>query len=538
ADKTSVTEQDIKDVKKNIFNIIPNIDKKEYRNKFEIIDGELVYIGSIANEIKWSNELNILTKELIINISTIVNETSIAGTVNIHGAIADCKNVEKYEIYISKNKNNFTDLNKLTFTDKVLNQEYTFNNLESNNIYYIKTVITINKNTYTKITNKLLTKKELISPIITNLSLPDFKNTDVDLSIGIKDNIGGSGLNKNKCKYILNNVSTKYDVNDDIWNNANIFELNSYTNDTVNLKLINLTDNTYYLHVLATDNLNNKTTEISNKMIIDKTKPNSLIYSPNTLTNVQSGNIKITATDNLSGINNIKYVCLNTNVKPDESVYTNTIINGETITLTNETETKYIHTLVTDNAGNKEKFVSGSYKLHVHTSSCEEINYDVYHQTFNGGFTQNDWNVYTTAYGSYQRIYAGLNTINLTSNITRNKYVNIYLTAANLTCTQSYSNFNILINGEWMTINDAGSRGLIEKIVATDSIPNYYTPHPYPQNILNGGNTGQCQWNGVNCKFKLLNSTITSMRFNVEYNSRPGDGFSVMSGDMIYTCGF
>ncbi|MEG2480368.1 MAG: hypothetical protein RSA50_08910, partial [Mucinivorans sp.] len=62
ADKTSITEQKIKDTTKNILNVIPDIDKKEYDNKFEVVNGELVYIGNVVDEIEWSNEIGITTR--------------------------------------------------------------------------------------------------------------------------------------------------------------------------------------------------------------------------------------------------------------------------------------------------------------------------------------------------------------------------------------------------------------------------------------------------------------------------------------------
>lgn len=99
---------------------------------------------------------------------------------------------------------------------------------------------------------------------------------------------------------------------------------------------------------------------------IDKTVPQSAIFSPNSAENVNSVTVKVVAVDNESGVKSIKYQWSDANTLlqiTDPSWDSADIISNDgNIIKSSIAEAEYLHILVEDNAGNKNVFVSGVYK--------------------------------------------------------------------------------------------------------------------------------------------------------------------------------
>ena len=72
----------------------------------------------------------------------------------------------------------------------------------------------------------------------------------------------GSGLNYNKCKYMINNSSTK------LGENEALYTTGTFSGGSVSLKKV-MAGGTYYVHVLVTDKVGNKNEIVSSSVVVD-----------------------------------------------------------------------------------------------------------------------------------------------------------------------------------------------------------------------------------------------------------------------------
>lgn len=130
----------------------------------------------------------------------------------------------------------------------------TFTKTYSNNVEENVTFIdSLNRTVIATVSIANIDKENTIEPtlsqtIFNSKPIDNSTNIDISLKATIKDNDGGSGLNLNKCKYILNQSNEK--LKD--FNAANTFKSESQTlNFTIKENSI------YYLHIQTTDNVGN-----------------------------------------------------------------------------------------------------------------------------------------------------------------------------------------------------------------------------------------------------------------------------------------
>ena len=207
-----------------------------------------------------------------------------------------------------------------------------------------------------------------------------------------------------------------------------------------------------------------------------------------------------------------------------------------------------------------ESYTSGAYDAHIHTQDCIYtpggegiINYTPValtkqHHTSNGGYTEaTGWYSFTSNPGDPQRMYNGVNIVSLTSPIDVNSYVRIRLSNACLSYKAYYYNFQIKINGQWMTLQNAQDKGHIHS-AWVENRATEYTPHPSPNNILTGGDVGVGEWSGLDIYLYTGNTyKIEDIKVSAYYYyyypygdgwhnmSKPGDGIWVESGKLTVT---
>lgn len=258
---------------------------------------------------------------------------------------------------------------------------------------------------------------------------------------------------------------------------------------------------------------------------------------------------------------------------PSSEPMTRLICNGNTLTATDFNT--HVHTaactvdaydltgentppIIVDNYGNgsqnmthngynnQDIFVDGVNKKAISTAGDGNIGIDfapslinsTQHHISNGGFDSNNWNIYTTAPGSRQRMYSGTNTVNIPSISNRTVQMGIHI--GNLTGNGTFSNLKLTINGTDYTLQGAVNSNLIEPLVLIKSgYPNQPSYRfPTPLNLYNGGSSGRGTWSNVTIWFKLTNAaTLTRIAVNSDVNTQPGDGISVHSSTSKITLG-
>ncbi len=114
--------------------------------------------------------------------------------------------------------------------------------------YYVHVLAvdnTLNKITTTS--NKILVDTTIPNEAIITIPSSSTTNT-VQATVSMHDNLNGSGLDLNNCKYIYSTVSTPYGDTEEIWNTATVF-----TSSTETITVTSNTNDVYYLHVLLVD---------------------------------------------------------------------------------------------------------------------------------------------------------------------------------------------------------------------------------------------------------------------------------------------
>lgn len=301
ANSEKVVENGKEDNTRTIKNIIPSIDQ-EFEAKLEVISGKLVYVGVDKTEINWINGwLDI--QSIKSNLSAIPNYTNIKIKINTVGQLAEANNIKNYDIYIFK----LEEYEKIATLDgNALEKEYIIENLQPNTSYMIKVMTNLESGITVSNTITVITCEDKERPIISNIIIPEIINSKtINISATIKDNDGGSGINKKEIKYIVDSYSGQYEVTDEKWDEANKFDENEFTNDVVNKQLNIETSGEYYIHILANDIIGNKVTETSEKIIVDLESPqvsydSKKIVELNTIINSDYIKQKNNITDNIS----------------------------------------------------------------------------------------------------------------------------------------------------------------------------------------------------------------------------------------------
>ena len=204
-----------------------------------------------------------------------------------------------------------------------------------------------NTNTCNKTANVYVDTTSPTKPIITNSSDENWSNTNVTITLSSTDD--HSGLSKYQIKYSGNN-NTWSDVieNPQAWSEE--------INET--------------LYYRAVDKLENISEESITNIKIDKTKPTVTFGTNGNSTYEKSQSTKVTVSDNLSGVNTLKYQWTTSETEPEEESFTTSFTNESTLTKTTSTGDYYLWILAIDNAGNKIITKSNVFKLDNTAPTC------------------------------------------------------------------------------------------------------------------------------------------------------------------------
>ena len=118
------------------------------------------------------------------------------------------------------------------------------------------------------------------------------------------------------------------------------------------------------------DGVNAKIGENKEITNIDREKPIVTFETNGNNTYQKSQSTKVNVTDNLSGINEIKYQWTNSNIAPSKDTFINTFTSGEILTKSDGTGDYYLWILATDNAGNQIITSSNVFKIDNEKPSC------------------------------------------------------------------------------------------------------------------------------------------------------------------------
>ena len=116
------------------------------------------------------------------------------------------------------------------------------------------------------------------------------------------------------------------------------------------------------------------------------------------------------------------------------------------------------------------------------------------------------------------RVYAGLNTYNLLSEVSGNRVVTILISGGSYTGSNYLSDFRINLNGTNYLLSEAVSNNLIKPIVLMlsykgDTVPRY----PTPLNLYTGKSTGSASFANLRITF-VLQPGVTLSSFNLYSN--------------------
>ncbi len=381
ADKNSVTENGIIDQSRGITDVITSMENTNYEDKLEIIAGELVYVGDSEKESNWLDGV-IESKDFKINLSLVPDMNNIVGKITLSGLLVDETKIEYYRIYLSQTKDSYSDTPNVEIVDKLKEVEFNLENLIPNSDYYIKVELKMKNEPEVRVkeSGKIVTKPDNIVPNAPQIVIPGYSNKyEVSpVSITLTDDEGGSGISKGNSKYIIDQISTNYTEDNDIWQaGSSNFNIDNFIGDTATLTLNVESDGEYYVHVLAVDNAGNKKASVSGKIIVDTTVPNEAgIVVPQTATN-NSIEATVTMSDNANGsgldLSKCKYIysAISYPYGDTESIWdTGTIFTSETqtITVTSSTnEIYYLHVLIVDKAGNRKEVLSSGVTTNTET---------------------------------------------------------------------------------------------------------------------------------------------------------------------------
>ena len=297
ADKISVTDDGVKSTSRNITNVITSMKNTKYIDKFEVKGGELVYIGASKEETNWCSGI-IEATNFQIDIETVPNINSISGKVILKGALVETNKIEWCKVYIKRlTDSEYPEIEQYKSIEKENEISYNISGLQSNTEYIVKVEIKMidEVDTRSKEIGKIRTIIDNVPPQKPSITVPNELNKyEIEgITVTLNDNDGGSGINENECKYIVNKVSTTYDKENSIWNTANKIE--NIISGNAEITYTVSSDGEYYVHILAVDNAGNKIVGKSEKIIIDTIAPDveGIVskLEPNDWTN---GEVKVT----------------------------------------------------------------------------------------------------------------------------------------------------------------------------------------------------------------------------------------------------
>ena len=110
---------------------------------------------------------------------------------------------------------------------------------------------------------------------ITNMPTTMYTNNTKQIKVEHNDNIGGSEIDINKCKWVFNkNADEIININD---------YTNTFTRNPENINIKETTgDGTYYLHILSVDKIGNTTQTVSTPVIVEKVYEEIFDFEPTT----------------------------------------------------------------------------------------------------------------------------------------------------------------------------------------------------------------------------------------------------------------
>lgn len=158
----------------------------------------------------------------------------------------------------------------------------------------------------------------------------------------------------------LSGVSTiKY-----IWSNSEVTPTSGYTSYYGGEIIKGGLDGGYYLYVEVIDIAGNKTTIKSNKYFFDSSNPMITMTPNEKLTWVTTQNVTVTATDEGSGVKELKYIQTNSETFPADNDEWLTSMSSTSLSKKIEGNgIQYLHVKAIDNANNEVRYSSGKYKI-------------------------------------------------------------------------------------------------------------------------------------------------------------------------------
>ncbi len=354
-----------------IADIISSMKNTKYDDKLKVEAGQLVYIGSDINESNWASS-QIEVKGFSFDIALTPSDTAISGTLTLSGVLVDTSKIDYYKIYLGTASGDKSGT-PLVITEQNANVSFDITSgVEPYKTYYVIVELKMKNENDVRIKElKVVSSTDIVAPNAPQIATPDYSKelTIAPIAVTLSDNDGGSGISKTNSKYVVDQISTNYTEDDTIWNSATSFTEDSFTGNTATISKEVPADGEYYVHTLAVDNMGNKKSATSSKVLVDTIVPNEpSITIPNTAsTNTVQAIVTMSDNTNGSGLDlaNCKYIYSTvSNPYGDTEEIWNTATaftsEAQTITVTSNTnEIYYLHVLLVDKAGNRREILSG-----------------------------------------------------------------------------------------------------------------------------------------------------------------------------------
>lgn len=231
----------------------------------------VVSVDKAGNITKNTIELYVDTIETKVTVNYSVTSPTKNDVIVTVIANKEMKEIEGWKL--SEDKRTFTK----TYSENI-EENVTFTDLLGRDIDVTISIKNIDK--------KAPVEPKLSQTIFNSKPIDNTQNIDVSLNTVIKDNEGGTGININKCKYILNQSNKR--VTD--FSAANTFKSE---NETLHFTIKENT--TYYLHILLVDKVGNESYTI-HTIISDTLNP--IVTREYNLKDITNQNIIVTVKSN------------------------------------------------------------------------------------------------------------------------------------------------------------------------------------------------------------------------------------------------
>ncbi|MDO5555126.1 MAG: hypothetical protein Q4G09_00285 [Clostridia bacterium] len=271
---------------RTLYLIDSNENMTEDYSKYNSIDAECINISkTVENDgIYYIHILSVDNSgnEMKNTIKLIVD--SIETTLNVDYSTTSWTN-DNVTVNVTSNKE-MQQLDGWNLSEKVFSKEYTSNCNESVNFTDYagrQTTVTVSISNI----DKQKPQEPVLSHTLFNTkSIDNTNNIDISFNTLIKDNDNGSGLNINKCKYLLNQSREK----------INSFNLaNTFNNQNQKLYFTLKENSTYYLHILLVDNVGNESYTIHT---IKNDTLNPIVTREYNLKDITNENVVVTIKSN------------------------------------------------------------------------------------------------------------------------------------------------------------------------------------------------------------------------------------------------